>query len=44
MEFLYEVTVKSRTELAARGRTVHAATDRGGKPCRVPDRIREVFA
>jgi acyl-CoA thioester hydrolase len=44
MEFLYQVTVKSRAELAATGRTVHAATDRGGKPCRVPDRIREAFA
>jgi acyl-CoA thioester hydrolase len=44
MEFLYEVTVKSRAELTATGRTVHAATDRGGKPCRVPDRIREAFA
>ena len=44
MEFSYEVLVKTRSEVAATGRTVHAATDRSGKPCRVPDRIREVFA
>lgn len=44
MEFTYEVIVKARTELAATGKTVHAATDRSGKPCRVPDRVREAFA
>jgi acyl-CoA thioester hydrolase len=44
MEFSYEVMVKARAELAATGKTVHAATDRGGRPCRVPDRIREAFA
>jgi acyl-CoA thioesterase FadM len=44
MEFTYEVIVKARAELAATGKTVHAATDRGGKPCRVPDRVREAFA
>ena len=30
--------------MAATGKTVHAATDRDGKPCRVPPRIREAFA
>jgi acyl-CoA thioester hydrolase len=44
MEFSYEVVVKSRAEVAATGRTVHAALDRAGRPCRVPDRIREAFA
>ena len=30
--------------VAASGRTVHAALDRTGKPCRLPERIRQVFA
>ena len=44
MEFAYEVTVKGETDVAAAGRTVHAALDREGRPCRLPDRIREAFA
>lgn len=44
MEFSYEVVVKGQDEVAAIGKTVHAATDRSGKPCRVPERIREAFA
>ena len=44
MEFSYEVMVKGQDEVAAVGKTVHAATDRSGKPCRVPERIREAFA
>lgn len=43
MEFNYEVQVKGQTEVAAVGRTVHAALDRDGRPCRLPARIREVF-
>jgi acyl-CoA thioesterase FadM len=30
--------------VAASGRTVHAALDPAGKPCRLPARIREAFA
>ena len=44
MEFSYEVQVKGQPEVAAVGRTVHAALDRDGRPCRLPARIREVFA
>lgn len=44
MEFSYEVVVKGQDEVAAIGKTVHAATDRSGRPCRVPERIREAFA
>ena len=44
MEFAYEVVVKGQDEVAAIGKTVHAATDRSGKPCRIPERIREAFA
>jgi acyl-CoA thioester hydrolase len=44
MAFSYEVTVKGQREVAAAGRTVHAALDREGRPCRLPARIREAFA
>jgi len=44
MEFNYQVQVKGQPEVAALGRTVHAALDRDGRPCRLPARIREVFA
>ena len=44
MEFNYEVRRVEDGVLAASGRTVHAALDLGGKPCRLPSRIREVFA
>ena len=43
MEFNYEVQVNGQSEIAAVGRTVHAALDRDGRPCRLPARIREVF-
>jgi acyl-CoA thioester hydrolase len=44
MEFTYDVVLMSGGELAAVGRTVHAALGRDGRPCRLPDRVREVFA
>jgi acyl-CoA thioester hydrolase len=44
MEFQYEVFVRGQNEAAAAGRTVHAATDRDGRPCRLPARVREAFA
>lgn len=44
MEFVYEVLLTSSQTPAASGRTVHAAVDRDGRPCRLPDRIRGVFA
>jgi acyl-CoA thioester hydrolase len=47
MEFTYQVHVISSgadPSLAASGRTVHAALDANGRPCRLPPRIREVFA
>ena len=44
MEFRYQV-VRLRDEVvAASGKTVHAAVDPSGKPCRLPARVREVFA
>src|SRR5262245_44679879 len=44
MEFAYEVMIKDSGQLAATGATVHAATDANGRPCRLPERVREAFA
>jgi acyl-CoA thioester hydrolase len=44
MEFIYEVVRKGESAVAASGRTVHAAVDVSGRPCRLPDRIAQVFA
>ena len=44
MEFTYEVLINGHSTPTARGRTVHAATDRDGRPCRLPERVREVLA
>jgi acyl-CoA thioester hydrolase len=44
MEFEYEVRIQGQDDLLAVGRTTHAALDGVGKPCRLPARIREVFA
>jgi acyl-CoA thioester hydrolase len=44
MEFTYEVVRMADRIVAASGRTVHAALDSTGRPCRVPERIRQVLA
>jgi acyl-CoA thioester hydrolase len=44
MELTYQVRLLAATKDAASGRTVHAALDPDGRPCRLPERIREVFA
>jgi len=44
MEFEYQVTIAGQGEVAATGRTLHAALASDGRPCRLPARIREVFA
>jgi acyl-CoA thioesterase FadM len=44
MEFDYQVVRTEDGAIAAEGRTVHAALDASGKPCRLPARVREVFA
>lgn len=43
VEFEYEV-FKQDGSVAARGTTMHAAVDVNGRPCRLPTRVREVFA
>ena len=43
MEFGYEISRPSDGTLNAVGRTVHAAVDTTGRPCRLPDYIRELL-
>ena len=45
LEFVYQVVVRGASEaVVADGRTLHAAVTADGRPCRLPDRVREVFA
>jgi acyl-CoA thioester hydrolase len=44
LEFAYQVSVKGQPDLAASGRTLHAAMGRDGRPCRLPPRLREAFS
>jgi acyl-CoA thioester hydrolase len=44
MEFTYEVARRDDDTVVAAGRTVHAALDPAGKPCRLPERVRQLFA
>ncbi len=44
MEFTYQVRLGADPASAASGRTVHAALNVNGRPCRLPQRIREVFS
>ena len=44
MEFTYEIVLREDQSIAASGHTIHAALDHAGKPCRLPDRIKQVFA
>lgn len=44
LEFAYAVTVSGVSGVVASGVTKHAALSRTGRPCRLPDRIREAFA
>ena len=44
IRFDYEVTRGGRESIAASGHTVHAALGAGGKPRRLPSRVRDMFA
>lgn len=44
MQFIYRIVRRADEVLSASGRTVHAALDTTGRPCRLPERIRQVFA
>jgi acyl-CoA thioesterase FadM len=43
VEFEYEISRPSDATINAVGRTVHAAVDATGRPCRLPDYIRELL-
>ena len=44
VKFSYEVVRQADAATLATGTTVHATLDRHGKPCRLPDRVREVLS
>ncbi len=41
--FTYEVVRPVDDAVLAAGRTVHASLDRAGRPCRLPERVRNLF-
>ncbi len=41
--FAYEIVRPSDQQTVATGQTVHAAIDRNGRPCRLPDRVKGLF-
>ncbi len=43
LQFDYEVVRRADQVVAAVGRTVHAAVDTSGRPCRLPAHVREAF-
>jgi len=44
VQFSYEIVRSSDEAVLATGHTVHASIDRNGRPCRLPDRVRELLA
>jgi acyl-CoA thioester hydrolase len=44
VRFDYQLTRAEDQAAIAAGHTVHAAVDRGGRPCRLPARVRDMFA
>ena len=44
LAFRYEVVRADDAQVLVTGRTVHAAIDRDGRPCRLPERVRGLFA
>jgi acyl-CoA thioester hydrolase len=43
MEFAYQVSRKADGVLSASGTTMHAALGPDGRPCRLPERVRNAF-
>jgi acyl-CoA thioester hydrolase len=43
VKFVYNVVRPADDAVLAIGYTVHASIGRGGKPCRLPDRVRELL-
>lgn len=44
VQFTYQVVRASDAAILATGLTVHATLDRSGRPCRLPARVRTLFA
>lgn len=44
VRFDYEVLSAESNAVLATGHTVHATLDRAGKPCRLPERVKPLFA
>ena len=44
VQFEYQATRRADGALLATGHTVHATIDRDGRPVRMPDRVKELFA
>jgi acyl-CoA thioester hydrolase len=44
VQFTYEVVRAADAAMLATGTTVHAALDRAGRPCRLPERVRTVLS
>ena len=44
VKFMYEVIRPADQLLLATGHTTHASIDRAGRPCRLPDRVRELLS
>jgi acyl-CoA thioester hydrolase len=43
VKFEYELTRLADAAVLATGFTVHASLDRAGRPCRLPERVRNIF-
>jgi acyl-CoA thioester hydrolase len=44
VQFAYEVVRMADNQLLVTGHTVHATIDRDGRPCRLPERVKGLFA
>jgi len=44
LKFSYQVVRSADQAVLATGSTVHATLDRAGRPCRLPERVRGLFA
>jgi acyl-CoA thioester hydrolase len=44
LRFDYDVVRAGDDSVSASGHTIHAALDASGRPCRLPDRVREILA
>jgi acyl-CoA thioesterase FadM len=44
VQFDYEVVRRGDAVVLAAGHTIHAAVNRQGRPCRLPERVRGLFS